>query len=226
MNSIRIALVIAVSLTLGLSNFARAGAPGSGNRIEDLEALCEGGTSNGLPCFADDDCHGGLCQVVTDGTLKKPIPMTVTLVVDDDTGEWNRDEEEDDIHTVSVLLEFIVDGRRRFLAQNYMNVKGEDAAALIKNMKQGVEIADLPDSDRRLDEALAVAAKKDKGIFDDFLFQRADGEMEKKLRHYFDTTGNFVVTETRWIRGFSNQRFNSLATVIQARLSVDITPAN
>ncbi len=225
MNSIRIALVIALSLTLGLTESAFAGAPGSGGRIDELEAVCKGGASSGLRCAGSADCPGGRCQIRTVGARRRPLQFTVTVIVDDQTGEWNKDEEVNDIHTVSILLEFIAQGRRRLLAQNYMNVKGEDADALLEAMRQGVEIADLPNSDRRLDEALAIAAVRDGGILDDFLFQRPDCQMEEALQHYYRTNGNFVVVKTRRVRGASDQVDNPLASVVQARLDVIVTPA-
>lgn len=226
MNSIRIVLATVLSLSVGMSGVALAGAPGSGGRALNLDAVCQGGNNSGVGCTGAVDCPGGRCNIRTNGARRRPFQMTATLIIDDDTGEWNEDEAEADIHSVSILLEFITQGRRRLLAQNYMNVKGADLAELVENMKQGVEIADLPDSDRRLDEALAVAAVRDRGILDDFLFQRADGRMEDALRHYFRTDGNFVVARTRGIKGFSNQEDNPLASVVRARLDVVIAPAD
>lgn len=224
MKTLRIVLSIALALVFGLSEIALAGAPGSGGRIENLEAFCSGGSSHGLACGGPGDCPSGSCQIRRDGSRKRPFLMIATLIIDDDTDAWEGEESGEGIHSVSILLEFVARGRRRLLAQNYVNISGEDAAALIASMKQGVEIADLPNSDRRLDEALGAAAVRDKGIIDDFLFQRADSRIEDELRHYFRTTGDFVVTRTRGLRGFSNQEDNSLATVIQARLDVVVTP--
>lgn len=225
MKTLQIALAITFALVLGLSEFALAGAPGSGGRIGNLDAICKGGPSHGSTCGGPADCPDGSCRIVRDGTRRRALSMTATVIIDDDTGEWNEDQEEDGIHSVTIMLEFIARGRHRCIAQTYMNVKGADAEELIANMKQGVEIADLPDSDRRLDEALGVAAVRDKGILDDFLFQRADGAMEDELRHYFKTDGDFVVTRTRGLRGYSNQEDNVLASIIKARLDVVITPA-
>ncbi|MDG2306844.1 MAG: hypothetical protein P8R42_19800 [Candidatus Binatia bacterium] len=224
MNTIRLTLIIALSLFVGLADSALAGAPGSGGRIENLDALCQGGSSSGLSCGGGADCPGGRCQITRSGARRRPITVKATIVIDDQTGEWNEDEEEDDIHTVSIQLQFVAQGKRRIVAQNYMNVKGATAEELIANMKQGVEIADLPNSDRRLDEALAAAAVRDGGIIDDFLFQRADSRMEAAMRHYFKTTGDFVVLRTAGIKAFSNNEDNPLATVIEAKLFVAVTP--
>lgn len=226
MKTLRLALTIALALVFGTTELALAGAPGSGGRADDLDFVCEGGTSDGASCTTDDDCpHGGTCELETDGTKMHPFVMTATIIIDDDTSEWNEDEEEEDVHSVTVLLEFVARGRRRLLAQTYMNLKGIDADDFIANMKQGVEIADLPNSERRLDEALGIAAVLDDGINDDFLFQRGDRRIENKMRRYFRTDGNFVVSKTKRIRAYSDHVGGGLASVIQAKLDVVITPA-
>ncbi|MFQ5600839.1 MAG: C25 family cysteine peptidase, partial [Candidatus Krumholzibacteriia bacterium] len=46
-------------------------------------------------------------------------------------------------------------------------------------------IADLANSDRNLDEALAASAIVDRGLFVDFLFQRPDPIMEREMQHYY-----------------------------------------
>lgn len=225
MKAVECLAILTLAAVFGTAETAFAGAPGSGGRAADIDFVCIGGSADGSSCSNDAECPYGSCEVERGETRKQPFQMTATIIMDDDTGEFRGDQEEKDIHTVTVLLEFIALGRRRLLAQTYMNVKGASAAALIENMKQGVEIADLPDSDRRLDEALGIAAVRDDGILDDFLFQRADRQMENKLRRYFRTDGDFVVTKVRRIRGSANHVAGGLASIIQARLDVVITPA-
>ncbi len=120
---------------------------------------------------------------------------------------------------VAVSLQFIAQGRRQIRSQIYQDV----------DPTIGPAIADLANSNRNLDEALAVGALDDEGIFDDFLFQRADGLMESEfLRKWYPDwddashSGRAVVLKVDDLRLQSRQGDHALATTIEARLLVGI----
>lgn len=217
MNSIRLTLALALTMSLGLATTAFAGAPGSNNRLHALEAFCRGGSASGLTCGDPADCpDGGKCSVRRDGAQRRPLQVLARLVIDDDVGDWEQAGEETGNHAVAVTLEFKVRGKRRVISQIYQNA----------DPTIGPAIADLADSQRNLDEALADSALVDRGIFDDFLFQQADSRMEEEMQRYLGTTGTPIVLRTRNIRIKSRHVGNTLATTIEARLDVGITAAD
>jgi hypothetical protein len=203
-----------------------AGAPASENRLADFETFCQGGEEHGNSCASHPDCPNGRCRIRASGGIGiRPLRFHATLIVDDDASEFDGSEELQGVVTVTAILEFIAQGRRQVLAQTYENLKGADFQAIVENLQQGVEIADLPDRDRRLDEALLNASFAENGIADDFLFQSPDGEMQEALRSRFDTDGNFVVSRVRGINKYANHGEDALASVIEVVLDVIVTPA-
>ncbi|MBM4267841.1 MAG: hypothetical protein FJ144_14725 [Deltaproteobacteria bacterium] len=220
-----LALVAALALGLGFALPAGAGAPGSEDRLIELDAVCRGGSQNGTMCTSHPDCPNGRCKVRSAELGIRPHRFHVTLIVDDDTSEFDGSQDVDDVVTVTAILEFVAKGRRQIVAQTYENLKGADAATIVANLQQGVEIADLPSRDRRLDETLLNASVAEAGILDDFLFQAPDGEMQAELRERFGTDGHFVAIKARKLNVHADHGADGLASVVEIVVDVIVTSA-
>ena len=125
----RLALLgLAVCLTV---EPVQAGAPGSEGRAVGLQTACQGGSDAGSTCEADSDCAFGRCRPVFVQGSGRPIPLRVTLIIDEDVSMFDGTETVPNVVAATAMIEAQKGNERILLSEIYQNLAGGTADAVI-----------------------------------------------------------------------------------------------